>query len=321
MTDTTRPPTSAPSPDAPDPTTAPDPSATGGLDPVLTPARPDVAAAHLRGIVPAERYVAGTRHQAIRGIVPLRGRPDAEAAMTTELLFGETFTAYDSADGWAWGQCDHDGYVGYVEARGLGTEVAEATHRIVALRTFVYPAPDLKRPPLRAISLTAPIAVVETSADGKYLRIHPEGWVPAVAAAPVSSVSLDWTAVAERFLDVPYLWGGRSSLGLDCSGLIQVALAACGRPCPRDTYMQVPILGTAVPNGSGPDDRGGPDLRRGDVVFFPGHVGLMVDGHRMIHANATRMRVSIDPVAEVAGWTLASDGRGITAVRRLSPEA
>jgi hypothetical protein len=277
-------------------------------DPNVNPYRPDLAAAHLKGRVAAARYAEGTKRQAVRGIVPLRGKPDAGMPQVSELLFGETFTVYDAADGWLWGQCDADGYVGYARADGFGDAApVPPTHRVRALRCFVYPAPDLKTPPLRALSLAARVAVAERR--GGYSRIAPDGWVHDTAIEPVDAVAPDPVATAYRFMGVPYLWGGRSSLGIDCSGLVQVALAMAGIAAPRDSYMQRDTVGAAV-------DGGAAALRRGDIVFFPGHVGLMADGATLLHANARAMCVSLDPVMEVAARTQTSDGAGITAIRR-----
>ncbi|MGK9165501.1 C40 family peptidase [Inquilinus limosus] len=284
------------------------------LDRNLAPWRPDLAAESLRGIHPAERYAAGTSHQAIRGIVPMRSAPDAALGQATEMLYGETITVYEVKDGWAWGQLTADGYVGYVEAAALSDRIAAPTHRVRAFRAFLYPAPDFKRPPIRALSFRSPVEVVETVKG--YARIReagePGGWLPEVALGSIDAVEPDVVATAQRFLGVPYLWGGRSSLGIDCSGLAQLAHAAAGIAIERDTYRQVQTAGGLV----GTDEKVG--LRRGDLVYFPGHVGLMVDGETLIHANARAMAVSLDPAREVAARVAAEEGRGIVAVRRFA---
>jgi cell wall-associated NlpC family hydrolase len=274
------------------------------LDPNLTAARPDLAAAHLRGQVTAERYAEGVRHQAARGIVPLRGRPEAGASMVTELLFGETFTVYEARDGWAWGQCEADGYVGYAEAAALADTVRPATHLVTALRAFIYPRADAKAPPVRAISMGARLAA--ESVDGSWVALAGGGFVPAASVRPLGWTEPDHVATAVRFLGVPYLWGGRSSLGLDCSGLVQVSLAMAGIPAPRDSIMQAAAVGRLLA-----DSRAGTALARGDLVFFPGHVGIMVDEARLVHANMSRMCVSLDALDEVERIV------PVSAVRRL----
>ena len=284
-----------------------------GIDRNLVPWRPDLAAESLRGVHPAERYAAGALHQAVRDTVPVRSAPDAARGRATEMLFGETITVYEIRDGWAWGQLAADGYVGYVEAAALTGRIAAPTHRVRALRAFLYPEPDFKRPPAGALCFRSPVEVVERAKG--YARIRaagkPAGWVPEVALGPLDLVEPDVVATAQRFLGVPYLWGGRSGLGIDCSGLAQIACAAAGIAIERDTYRQVQTAGTLV----GTDEGAG--LRRGDLVYFPGHVGLMVDGETLIHANVRAACVSLDPVREVAARVAAEEGRGITAVRRF----
>lgn len=289
------------------------------VDRNVTPWRPDLAAEHLRGRLPAERYATGVAYQAVRGIVPLRSRPDGRVGQGSELLYGETLTVYEIRDGWAWGQCDHDGYVGYLHAACLTDRVRAATHRVAALRAFLFPEPSFKTPPLRAATLGAPVTVEELveGPGGPYARIAPEGFVAARLLVPADHRAADPVTVALRFLEVPYLWGGRSGIGLDCSGLVQIALAECGLPVPRDTYLQVRSVGDAVAEGDAAEAavRAG-TARRSDLAFFPGHVGLMVDGEHMVHANVHRMAVTVDPVLEVAERVRRQDGRGLTALRR-----
>lgn len=285
-----------------------------GIDRNLVPWRPDLAADSLRGVHAAERYAAGTLHQAIRGIVPMRSAPDASRGQATEMLHGETVTVYEIKDGWAWGQLEADGYVGYVEAVALTDRIVTPTHRIRALRAFLYPVPDVKQPPIRALSLGSPVEVVETAQGYGRIRVagEPGGWLPEVALGPFDAIEPDVVATAERFRGVPYLWGGRSSLGVDCSGLAQLAFAAAGIAIERDTYRQVQTAGALV----GTDAEVG--FERGDLVYFPGHIGLMVDGETLIHANARAMCVSLDPVRAVAARSEAAEGRGIVAVRRFA---
>ncbi len=278
----------------------------------ITPYRPDLAAAYLRGRLTAERYAEGTEMRVTVPRLPMRGRADRDAPWTSELLMGEAFVVYERKDGWAWGQSAEDGYVGYVEDCSLDATAAAPTHRIEAISALVYPAADLKREPIAALSYGARVALLEAS--DKFARLAGGGWVALVALSSLDVLVPDYVATAERFLGVPYLWGGRTSAGLDCSGLVQIALMTAGHATPRDSYLQEQAVGEPVPSDEW--DR----LRRGDLVFFPGHVGIMTDGTMLVHANATAMAVSRDPLTEVARRVAGPDGAGagITSVRRIS---
>jgi cell wall-associated NlpC family hydrolase len=284
------------------------------LDPRLNAYRPDLADAALEGRVAAARFVAGRPAQVARGVAALRRRPGADAPQDTQLLSGEAGTVFDEAEGWAWVQNRTDGYVGYVESAALGAEIVAPTHSVQAPRSFLFPGPDLKLPPLDALTMTGRIAV--TGSEGAYSRVAfggQQGWIYSRHLAPLGEVAPDFVATALQFLGVPYLWGGKESGGLDCSGLVQVALARAGIPCPRDSNMQAESLGTAVdwkPGGTG--------LQRGDLISFPGHCAIALDAVQVVNANAYAMMVSIEPLAElVARVEQESGGIGVTAVRRL----
>jgi cell wall-associated NlpC family hydrolase len=274
--------------------------------PRLTPARPDLAARHLAGKVAAARFVDGEPREVIEPHLPLRRSPVPDAALDTEALMGERVTVYETTDeGWAWGQLDADGYVGFMPASGLAAPGPAPTHRVSALRTLIFHAPSFKLPPIGALPLGARLAVVRS--EGRFALTASGGFVPARHLAPVESREDDFVAVAERFLGTPYLWGGKTSLGLDCSGLVQVALNACGVACPRDTDMQQEALGEVVADGP---------RRRGDLIFWKGHVAIARDERTMLHANAFHMAVAIEPIDQAITRIRASDGE-ITCVRRV----
>jgi cell wall-associated NlpC family hydrolase len=273
--------------------------------PRLTPARPDLAARSLEGKVAAARFVDGEPREVIEPHLPLRRSPEPDALLDTEALMGERVTVYETTEeGWAWGQLDADGYVGFIPANGLGAPGPAPTHRVSALRTLVFPAPSLKQPPIGALPLGARLAVKHS--EGRFALTASGGYVPTTHLAPVASREVDFVAVAERFLSTPYFWGGKTSLGLDCSGLVQVALTACGFACPRDSDMQQATLGEVA---EGP-------RRRGDLIFWRGHVAIARDEATMIHANAFHMAVAIEPIDQAIARIRANDGE-VTCVRRV----
>jgi cell wall-associated NlpC family hydrolase len=278
------------------------------LDPRLNAYRDDLAAESLRGKVEAKRFAAGTRRQVIRAAVALRRRPTASAGLETEALFGEVVTVYDEAEGWAWGQLERDDYVGYMPADALSRDVRAATHKVSALGTFLYPAPDIKTPPIMHLSITAPLAVAEHV--DRFYRLAGGGFVIDRHVSERGRSARDFVDIAERLIGTPYLWGGRTRVGIDCSGLVQVSMEAAGLATPRDTDMQQAKLGSPVPVTPSLDG-----LKRGDLVFWQGHVGIMCDGIMMVHANAHHMAVTVEPLAE-AVQRIARSGCEISAVKR-----
>jgi cell wall-associated NlpC family hydrolase len=277
------------------------------FDPRVTPARADLAAKHLEGNVTAARYVTGRVLEVIEPQAPLRHEPRPDAPLASEALKGERVTIYDTNDeGWAWGQLTADNYVGWLPANALAPPRAAPTHKVTALRTFAFPGPSIKLLPLEALPLGARLAIARI--EDRMAVTQSGAYVPAAHLKPVEENESDFVAVAERFLGVPYLWGGKTALGLDCSGLVQIALAACGIPCPRDSDMQEQALGIPV---SAPSD-----LKRGDVVFWRGHVAIVRDGANLLHANAFHMAVAIEPIADAITRTCGA-GNEITSVRRM----
>jgi cell wall-associated NlpC family hydrolase len=267
--------------------------------------RADIASESLRGTVEAPRYVAGELRQVAVPVLPLRREPRFDSTLDTEALLGETVTVFDENEGWAWVQIARDGYVGYMPSEGLTRRIVTPTHRIATLRTYVFPQPDSKSPPLALLSLNALVSVVGT--DGKFLALDSGGFVYASHAVPAGETAADFVAVAESFIGTPYLWGGRTSIGLDCSGLVQLAAEAAGVIVPRDADMQAAEIGDWVGNAK---------LRRGDLVFWEGHVGIMTSEADFLHANAHHMAVELEPFAE-ARDRIKAVGYDVLCVRRL----
>ena len=277
------------------------------LDPHINAYRPDLAAKHLQGQVEAGRFVEGTRCEVVDPIADLRREPSHQAALDSQALLGETVMVYESdEEGWCWGQLERDGYVGYLSANALGPVGLKPTHRVCVPRTFGFPGADIKLPPMTALPMGARLAVVGQHAG---FAINAFGWhFPASHLAPLAAKQPDFVAVAETLLGAPYLWGGKTSLGIDCSGLVQIAIQAAGIEAPRDTYMQEAALGTASPLAG---------LKRGDLIFWKGHVAIARDAATIIHANAHHMMVAIEPVAEAIARIKAA-GSNVTSVKRLA---
>ena len=276
----------------------------------ITPIRADLADERLRGQIEVERFTAGTLKRVVASFSPLHRHPSREAPVDTQAIFGESVTVYDEHEGWAWVQLNDDGYVGYLPSEALGEPGAEPTHRVRAIRTFIYPGPNLKLPYRDYLTLNARVTV--TATEGDYARLATGGWVYAPHLAGLDAFEADYVSVAKRFLHTPYLWGGKTSLGVDCSGLAQTALMAAGIAAPRDSDMQERALGTSVdvtPTLSG--------LRRGDLVFWKGHVGLMMDASNFIHATGHSMTVMIEPLAIAEERIRRTSYGPISAIRRL----
>ncbi|HST94634.1 MAG TPA: NlpC/P60 family protein [Microvirga sp.] len=276
----------------------------------ITPFRPDLADEKLRGRVEAERFATGTPMRVALPYASLHRHPSREAPVDTQAIMGEAATVYDEHEGWSWVQLHDDGYVGYLPSIALDRPGPEPTHRVAALRTFVYPGPNLRLPDTGFLTLNAKVAV--TDRDGSYARLATGGWVFAAHLSDLDAFEADYVAVAERLLHAPYLWGGKTSVGLDCSGLAQTALAAAGIRAPRDSDMQEQQLGSPV---AVTPDLGG--LRRGDLVFWKGHVGLMLDETRLIHATGHSMTVYVEPLAVAEERIRLTSYGPITAIKRL----
>lgn len=277
----------------------------------LTAVRPDLAAASLKGKVDAPRFADGERMVIFNGDADLRREPVPDAMLDTQALHGEIVTVYDQdEDGWSWVQLERDSYVGYLHSAALTRDLAAPTHRVRVLRTFSYGGPSIKVLPIATLSMNSRVTII--GQKDHFAITHRGHFVFADHLMSVDQTESDFVAVAEQFLGAPYFWGGKTSLGLDCSGLVQNALEAFGHVTPRDTDMQEKALGTAL---AITDDLSG--LKRGDLIFWKGHVGIMRDASEMIHASGHHMLVVSEPLRVARDRIVAKGAGPMTSVKRL----
>jgi cell wall-associated NlpC family hydrolase len=267
------------------------------LEPRLNAYRPDIADIRLKGRVDSARFIEGTERRVVAPSAPLKREPRSDAGLDTEVLHGESFRVFEDLDeGWSWGQLETDSYVGYVPTDALGPPAPKPTHRVAALRTFLYPGPDMKLPAVAPLSFGSAVALAgaaETRGTRYRLLARGEGAIVAAHAVPLDAPPApDFVAVAERFLNTAYLWGGRTSIGLDCSALVQLSLMAAGKPAPRDTDLQEKLLGRKLAHGIEAK------LERGDLLYWKGHVAILAAPDRIVHASGHHMAVVAEPLAE-----------------------
>lgn len=274
-------------------------------DPRITPWRDGIAARSLEGVLEAEVYLDPKAMGCRAPATAIRATADDRSEQMDQLLFGERFEVLEEEGGWLFGQAARDGYVGFVEAAALQPAGAMPTHRVSAIRTYAFAEASIKSRAVGPYSINSLVTV--EAVEGKLAKVTGAGWMTAAHLAPIGSFEDDWAAVAERFVGAPYLWGGRESLGLDCSGLVQQALFACGRACPRDTDQQQ-ALGAPIEAA---------DFARGDLVFWRGHVAIGLGDGRIVHANGHHMATVVEPLAEAIARIDGAGSGPPTAYRRL----
>ncbi len=247
--------------------------------------------------------MTGTLHHVTSPVADVHGVADLSATrgkFETQLVFGEGFTVISEENGWCKGICEHDSYAGWVESKHLSPAPHLATHMVTAVSSHTYGDTTIKSPHVSTLGFGSLVGV--TATDNGFARLGDGSWIYAKHIAPLPALDPDYVSAALKFLEVPYYWGGRSGFGVDCSGLVQVVLTRAGIPTPRDSGDQEQFLGHAVDTAE-----------TGDLVFFPGHVGIMADDTHIVHANAFHMKVTVEALEDVAARS-----KGITSIRRLT---
>lgn len=273
------------------------------MDRRLTPVNSRVAAVYLRGQVTAPAFVQGTEKAIALPCVDLLSAPHGRRER--QLLLGERVTMYEERAGWAFVQSEKDGYVGYLPFDAL-EERRPATHWVINRASHIYTEPDFKSHERNSLSMGTQFRVV---AEEERFFETPLGYVPKAHIAPLDKLARDPVEVAERYLGVPYLWGGNSIWGIDCSGLVQAACLACGIPCPGDSDMQENAVGRVLA-----EDK---NVKRGDLLFWKGHVALVAGRGRLIHANVHHMAVALEPMDDAIARIEAQGDGPVTMRRRL----
>jgi cell wall-associated NlpC family hydrolase len=269
---------------------------TGTLDPRINAYRRDLADTTLSGVVNAERYVEGQLRQCVRGVVPLLEAPKADAKQVSQIRYGEFLDVFEEReDGYRWVQNRSDRYVGYLPPVELSEEIADLSNRVHVLRTFIYSEPDIKSPPIDEVTLGSYVRVRKKVKE--CVELADGGYIFAKHVVPPDEMKApDYVFTAGRLLGVPYLWGGRTPKGTDCSGLVQLSLEMAGIDIPRDSDQQRATVGRDLPC-----HWRDVSWKRGDIVFFVGHVGIMTGPDHIIHASGHDMKVVVEPLLDVVG--------------------
>jgi cell wall-associated NlpC family hydrolase len=264
---------------------------------------------------------AGMVLQVSAGVTALRASPQPDATQVSQVLFGECVTLHHEEGAFGLIRCHHDGYVGWVLMEALSAPALETTHRVRAARLHAYAEPKISAAPHFVLGVGARLTATGER-DGRYIRFERAGWIVDHLVAPVDQCESDPASVAERFLGTPYLWGGRDCLGMDCSGLLQIAFAACGITAPRDSDMQREWFGDAIKDWQAPDA-----LQRNDLICWQGHIGIMLDADTLLHANGTFMQTLHEPlrpaIARIAteyGEPLGARRINLAALRGVKPD-
>lgn len=279
------------------------------LDKRINAYRDDIADIALKGKVSAGEYVSAEKYQIAKGLTALYGAADETTPQTSQLLYGEYFNVFELSGNWAWGQSLKDGYVGYCALSDLTPDLHIPTHHVSALSSHIFPKPNIRSHPIDIVHMMSDVSVIDEKQENGFVQLADGNWIYATHIS--KDVGTDPVSEALKFLYTPYLWGGRTNAGIDCSGLIQIAYASIGVAIARDADQQEKLIGTILEEDQIPG--------HGDIAFFPGHVGIMLDDMHMLHANAHHMRVSIDPLKDVIDIvSFQTDKPPLSCIKRVS---
>ena len=267
------------------------------FDTRITPIRRDLASTAYKAIVKRKKYVTAKLATVKSAFTPLYSNKGSK--LSTQLLYGEECDVFETKNGWSWIQSRRDNYVGYTPTINLTRKIYKPNSKVISLRTVIYTKPDIKSVTKGYLSFNSLVEVIKIK--GKYSLIKNLGWCPSLDLAKIKSSKFNHIDLSKQYLDTPYLWGGRDSMGIDCSGLVQNLHQINNRPFPRDTDMQEIFVTNEVKYEK--------DLKAGDLVFWKGHVAMMIDNSNIIHANAFHMKTAIESLSTAKKRILKSNGK------------